>query len=435
MTSQERLLQKLAKKAGLSPDTWCEEGTVIRRTKWVHLVENSQHEPSYLQLRRLRPVEQPQVNRENVERAAKYALDRLLAVQDPAGFYLYKYHPFKERSASGPSSLVRQAGCAYAMAWGAEYEHDETHAQILALSAIRAVSYLLSFTMLMPSGGMYLHEPGKESASRGKLGTIALTLLALQRGPLSKHYQKQRHELVTAILGLQEANGAFRCYTDSTSVAQDGMKQDFYPGESLLALCCEARAGSKECLEATERAFPWYRDHFKRRPTTAFVLWHVDTWRLLFEWCDHIGRQSPRNPAVYANFVFEMVDWLLQFQMNRAALHPDFIGGFARPGEKPGFSSATYIEAVIRAYGLAVCLLDTDRMQRYRRAALTGLQFLFRLQIAPETAFLFRNPAHAIGGTTRDLADFTIRCDYDQHAITAFLAALETPGLMDGDFP
>ena len=56
---------------------------------------------------------------------------------------------------------------------------------------------------------------------------------------------------------------------------------------------------------------------------------------------------------------------------------------------------------------------------------------MFRLSISPVTAFLFRKPDKVVGGTTRSLSDMTIRCDFDQHTITAFLAALETPGLLD----
>jgi hypothetical protein len=57
--------------------------------------------------------------------------------------------------------------------------------------------------------------------------------------------------------------------------------------------------------------------------------------------------------------------------------------------------------------------------------------FVRRLQITPATGHLFPDPDRAVGGTTASLSDMTIRCDYDQHALTAYLAALETSDLLD----
>jgi hypothetical protein len=54
-----------------------------------------------------------------------------------------------------------------------------------------------------------------------------------------------------------------------------------------------------------------------------------------------------------------------------------------------------------------------------------------RLQIPPQIAMLFAAPERAVGGTASRLGDFTIQCDNDQHLITAALAALETPRLLD----
>lgn len=381
---------------------------------------------------RIAGAEQPDVTRKTVQDAVKYAQNRLLAAQNAAGFYLYKYNPFEGLSVPEPVSLVRQAGCAYALAWASERARDEAHAQALATSAHRAVTFLLSFATPFPNGGVFLREPDQELIPHGKLGSSALTLLALQYGTLSRRYIERRHELVTAILGLQEANGAFRCATDRAITDHNDPKQNFYPGEALLALCHEARRGTEECFETVERAFPWYREHFKRAPATAFVLWQVDAWELFFDWCKRTGKRSMANLRIYADFVFEMTDWLLRLQLGNSAPHPGFIGGFALSGQQPTVSSATYTEAVIRAYNVASHLGEGERMERYRRAALAGIGFLFRLQLTAAMAALFRDPELAVGGTTRGLADFTIRCDYDQHAITAFQAALESPGLLDG---
>ena len=64
------------------------------------------------------------------------------------------------------------------------------------------------------------------------------------------------------------------------------------------------------------------------------------------------------------------------------------------------------------------------------RRRCTGSEFVGRLQISEQTTMLFADPARTVGGTTRSLSDMTIRCDFDQHAVTCYLAALETEGLL-----
>jgi hypothetical protein len=86
---------------------------------------------------------------------------------------------------------------------------------------------------------------------------------------------------------------------------------------------------------------------------------------------------------------------------------------------------------VIRAYSLARRLGDEERTGRYRQACRLGLGFVQRLQIMPETAMLFPDPSRAVGAITRSLSDFSLRCDNDQHALTAYLAAVEAKELLD----
>jgi hypothetical protein len=178
-------------------------------------------------------------------------------------------------------------------------------------------------------------------------------------------------------------------------------------------------------------ALPWYWTRFRIQPSTAFVLWQLDAWSLCAQL--PLGIKGPL--AGYAErcgeFVFEMADWLLHLQLGRsAASHQDMMGGFARPPRMPTCSTAAYTEAIIRAFVIAEQRGDRRRTTQYREASLLGLDFIRRLQITPETAVLFRDPARTVGGTTASLSDMTIRCDYDQHTLTAFLAALRVPILM-----
>jgi AMMECR1 domain-containing protein len=418
------LARKLSIKAGLPPNAWQQKQTVLRRTHWMHYVEQPSRLQGIVRMRRLRAVEPPAVTLEQTVRRLGLAQNRLLAVQSPNGLYLYKYHPVTQRSSGAETNIVRQAGCAYAVSAAAADESDAERARILENSAQRAIEYVLSFAQWLPNGALHIRQPSKNGSSNQtcKLGTLALLALATQFGTFVETYRHVRRALVTAILTLQNEDGSFRCTTGPDDESQRSV--NFFPGEALLALTYEARRGQTECEAAIRRAFPWYRRHFRRNPSTAFVLWQVDAWRLAA--CSGLRQSNLGERSAWAEFVFEMADWLLNLQLDRATKPREFAGAFLAPGSAPGASTAVFTEAIVRACGVARDLGLADRYSRYRKSSLLSLGFLFRLQITEQLAFMFSKPALAIGGTPHSLQDFTIRCDFDQHLITALRSALET---------
>jgi hypothetical protein len=120
-------------------------------------------------------------------------------------------------------------------------------------------------------------------------------------------------------------------------------------------------------------ALPWYRARFRAQPATAFVSWQVEAWSRYAQWA--VGADGPVTPDARqcGDFVFDMADWLIQFQIRPAASHPDLTGGYAAQDRKPGFSTATYTEAMIRAFSLAQRFAEAERAARYRQASLSGL--------------------------------------------------------------
>lgn len=431
LTRHDLLFEKLTKKAGLPPGAWRDARTVLRRTEWEHYCEAPAGPDHVLRLRRLRPVDPAELTSATLRERAGLAASRLATVQSGDGYYLYKFHPFVNREVPGPGNLVRQAGCAYALSRAADRAADEQSRGILTSSATRTMDALLS-RITVDAGRLFIAEPPKaDSPVWGKLGTLALSLATLQSPALASRYEPDRQRLVEAILSWQRPDGSFRCRTDSASVADDAIGQDYYPGQALTVLAVEARAGAPASRRAIAAAFPWYRARFRAQPATAFVSWQVEAWSRYAQWAMSAGGPVAPDARQCSDFVFEMADWLLQFQIRPAALHHDLTGGYAAQDRKPGLSTATYTEAMIRAFSLAQRLAEVERAARYRQASLLGLDFVRRLQIMPDTGHIFRDPVRTVGGTTASLSDMTIRCDYDQHALTAYLAALETSDLLD----
>jgi AMMECR1 domain-containing protein len=424
------VLKHLCIKAGVEWDAWQDRAAELRRTKWVHVVESPGG--GHQVLRRLRPPQPQPVAMNTVRLAMRSAAERLVRTQGSDGTFLYRYEPIKDRVESASFSSVRHAGCAYSLAWAGAFDGAAEGGDEFSWAATKALQSLLVRARSYSGTPDAIFIP-EGNGSQGKLGTTALTLLALQFEPLAGLFADQRGALTNTLVAMQNSAGWFQVSIGHES--EEPLSQDYYPGEVLTALghelLREARPGVARVFE---RAFPWYLAYFRSNPNTAFVLWQVDAWRLF----DTYSNASATSVTPYAEFVFEMVDWLLAYQYTASDTDlPEYVGGFPKPA-MPRFSSACYTEAVIRALGLALKYGLTERVERYRAAARAGLSFVLRLQIGPESAFLFPCPEKALGGISANLATFAMRSDFDQHAITAFLAALELSrewgahGVLDG---
>jgi hypothetical protein len=399
LSTPAEILEKLCGKAGLPPDAWRDPAATVRRTHWLHVVDSPDDSPRVL--RRLRNPEAPSLDRASIQEAACAAARRLVAGQGSDGAFLYRYDPLKDQAQPGRFSSVRHAGCAYSLAWLGEWLGEDAGGPF-TWGAARALAKLFHHVRTLPDDehALYIAEG---NGKQGRLGTSALALLALQFDPLRDLFAPHRAGLSRTLLALQNPAGWFEPAVDRESPKESN--QDYYPGEALTALGRELSRSADDAIAAAfTRAYPYYRDYFRRQPSTAFILWQVDAWRL-FDDCA---------------FVFEMADWLLQFQYTEG----EFAGGFPRPATAR-YSTACYTEAIVRAYGVALRHGDLARAARYRAAARAGLRFVRRLQVGPESAFLFARPDLALGGITANLSTFAMRSDFDQHAITAYLAALE----------
>jgi hypothetical protein len=418
--SHERLLERLCRKAGLPEDAWQDPDTQIYRTTWLHYLESpSAAGPGYVELFRYRRKDQPPMTAATVRQAALTAGRRLVRTQMYDGRYSYVYDAVDDEFRNESYNMVRMAGSTYSIARLAAHLEGREEQKLFRDSAARALAYLSQLAQPMPGV-----EDAKfilaKAGAKGKLGTTALTLLGLQHAKLGGQYQVLQYQLVRGILAIQDASGRLPGYILNRE--SDG-GQDYYPGETLLALAVEAKATKNPAvIEAIERAFPYYRAHFTLHPATAFVLWQTDAWGRFY-------RLRPERQ--YADFVFQQIDWLLERQYTeRNSPFPDYVGGFVR-GKRPGISTTTFNEAVIIGCALAREVGDTERERRYRGAALAGLAFISRLQVDEVETFCLPTPELAEGGLARSLTLFEMRNDNDQHAITCFLAALACPNLLE----
>lgn len=426
------LLGRLCQKAGIVETAWLDPAAHVERSRWISVLENSQARSGFTSLYKVRCLTYQSIDVAQIRAAVKLSIERLCAVQRADGALGYLYDPFKDKWLGG-ANRVRQAGSAYALARAADHPMAAGNGGLKS-AASRALRFLMERTAMASSATALVVREEESGGPWGRLGTVALTSLTALHS-VGEEWKAESLGLLEQLFRAQNADGSFECFIgrEATLKEKEGA-QDYAPGESLLSLVeYTHRTGDLRGYAAAGKAFPYYQEHFRSRPATAFVAWQADVWsrialRLLKSPSAHVAELIPDTNQI-REFVFGQVDWLLTFQYTRNHdCATEYLGGFKVP-YPPSFSTSAYLEPLIRACDLANEIGDHSRTERYREAALAAIGFLMRLQVRPETAALFPRPKLAVGALTSTLEIFQMRCDYDQHFITSCLTAIDSTGL------
>lgn len=404
--SHAKLFERLCKKAKLPKTCYTDPETAIYRYDAVTFRTSRGGEIADLYRYDLL-IPEDEVTARNTRTRLNLAYDWFLNNVDPeTGRVEYRYYPSRDKY-SKSQNHVRALASVWSMAEAGRH---------LGRSGLddaikKTLAHYLTFETER-DGVAYL-----EIEEKAKLAYSAFLVLSLLAFPEFPESERLAARFAEGLLFQQNPDGSFRTYFFSPR--NTGV--DYYPGEAMLALIeLHAATGEQRYLAAVQRAFPYYREHWRQNKSTAFVPWHTQVYTLLF------ARTSDRQ---LAEFVFEMNDWVIGNHQISESRHPDEIGGF--PRKAPRYSTASYLEGIVDAYALAAALGDEARVRRYRRSVQLGTRFLFQLQITERNAFYLRNPRRAIGGVRRSLTRNDQRIDFTQHAVLALIKALET-GVFSG---
>lgn len=406
--SPAALLAIACKDAGLFENAWRDSACTIRKTTGVHLCHTSKNEN--IVLVGLRRKENPPLSTALMRQWIDESVHYLAKSQIPDGSFTYLYSPLRDSVAQNRANTVRNSGCAYAMAH-AIGACSANLTEIALNSAEFSIKGILS--RCIKGANECLFVPEYEAESSGKLGSLALLTAATLAPVLANRFKPWSDQLIDSLLATQNCDGMFTCYLESGQPAGNAI--NYFPGEALLALAMSSEQGNGPSLNACERAFEPYRDHFRSQPSTAFVGWQADVWSRMARLC---------KKQHYAEFVFEQLDWLLSFQQKDNPNMREY-GGF-RVGGHVNISTSVYAEALIRGADLARALANEKLWSIYREAALAAIKYCARLRLQPEQAPYFPDPERAIGGVTGSLSHFEVRADHVQHTLTMAIAALDS---------
>ena len=411
ITSRHKTLEKfmnaVCRKAKLPATAWKGAECEVIRTEWVSFVKDRE---------RIRSVHAPEARRIAVEYIEEWLADTvayLCANRQISGDITYLYDPIADSEVLDAPSLVRYSGCIYALSRALDTGHSFNRYGCASL-ADAMISAQLTRSSVIPDVGRVVVE--RKSSSPPKLGSTALLALALGGEALNLCYKTAYDELYRSVIAAHKPDGRFLTHFGVTT--ENRRSSEFSSGQALLVVAQAAARGDQMAMDIRLGAFEPYRNQFIAKPTTAFVGWHADLWTRL---APLTGRTD------FAHFVFEQVDWLLMLQIADKN-DSDRLGGFAKRGDAPTFSSIVYLEAVVRAYSMAQSMGDKHHIEKYKDAILLGLTFCSRLRLSQVPSTWFPSPSRSMGGVGLGLLDKRVRCDIPQHFITLCLAVLENAG-------
>lgn len=311
--------------------------------------------------------------------------------------------------------FLRQAMATFALARSVRLTGDEKH-------AVRAYQSILSLLSEMPKDPAQpgLRKPAFLPVVCHPVAAASLVALAIYELPdAPADLVACAEELCQFVRGHLKSDG-------SIALAEEAPPAEMvnqYAGPALYALAQSQRANpAKWKQEALAKGFVYYRKYFQTNPHPAFVPWMTAA----FAEC-HLQTKE----AVYAEFVFEMNDWLAKLQYdgndrNKAMWR----GGFPSVSDGKLVYTAPTLETALYAQCFAdACRMlrqmerpDTDRYARYRMAVHRALQFVCTLQYTEEGTqhFAAGFRPNIVGAFYPTTTDGTIRTEQTAWAVSAF---------------
>lgn len=389
-----KTLEKLCIKAILAPDCFTDKQTKIYR--YDSITFKGDGNKQIFDLYRYN-ILISDVTNEKIKKSISLSRDWFLHRVNPQTKQLEYLYNAAQNSFSTDNNHVRQLGSIWSLTILQSFLQDKSLDQIIHSN----LSYYMQYKKTR-SGYSFLLINNESALSYNAF--VILTLLNMPKYP-------QRDILLTqfadGIVSLQNPNGSFSNFF----LSNRNDKQDYYPGEAMLALMKMYEATKDvRYLDAVTKAFPYYQDYWRNNKTTAFVSWQTQADFLLY---------IARKDSDVAKFIFEMNDWLIDNYQIQQSQYSDLIGGF--PKNEPKNATATYLEGINDAYLLALRIDDVYHIKKYSDAIRKGTRFVLQTQYTFDNGFYLENKNQAIGGFRLSLTSSEQRIDYTQHAVMALI--------------
>jgi len=322
-------------------------------------------------------------------------------------------------------SYIRQVGAAIALAKAAKYFNDDK----AAAKASQALLTLLLDTAPEDPSNPAIRIVTLPGGMTNRLGAAAALVQAIHELPQpGADLLDQADQLCNAIRRAQRTDGSLCCTDpgpDGKFAADDNETVNLYSGEALYALMrSQQHRPAAWKLDLVKNAVPYYQARWRSNKTLTLIPRHTAA---------NAEAYLQTGDKAFADFVFEMNDWLCTFQYHQLdPQHPLWVGGFmscvdGKPVKTPPHAiSAAYAECLGDAARVARKAGDLQRWERYKGALERSLQFLLTLQYTDANCQHF-NPEFrpfVVGAFHASNQDGNIRLDYTQQAVCAMVSYL-----------
>ncbi|MCC7290666.1 MAG: hypothetical protein IT449_01240 [Phycisphaerales bacterium] len=396
-------LRSMLKTVGLSEADLDRAKLSLFRTN--HWYEPRAGRPVIALRRGLVPVADEDVTPRALDAALDALAQHMMQRQQSSGLFSYEYDAVRDLYSAEPQ-FVSQAAATLALAAYAGTRHGDAPAS----AARKAISAQLRGLRDCPQSASSSFIATSDGENR--LGVTALLSVALARHPDSAEYGPARRRLIDGMLWLQQPTGLF---PTAFPPAHSLTGQDFFPGEAFFALAAHfADEPTQQVNDAFDRGIAWYRDHFRNRPSPAFVPWQAQAFA-------RMAGQTRRQD--YIDFTWELTDWAAQAVLTPEGCEfADLWGGVWGPYEEDaGASTAAFLETFCEAALLARKLGDREREIRYTALVRQSARFVLQLQVRTEELYFSSSPADALGGIRTSPVNNRIRIDACAHALTGWM--------------
>jgi hypothetical protein len=256
-----------------------------------------------------------------------------------------------------------------------------------------------------------------------KLGAISIAALALSDHPDSADFSQEIEALLATTKYLWREDVSFETFYRPES--RSGENQNFYPGETLVYWSeLYKQTGDQELLHMFMQSFDYYREWHRENINPAFIPWHTQAYYTVWKMTDD---------EELKNFIFEMNDWLIDFQEIEKSIYADTQGRFYdsdRPqyGVPHASSTGVYLEGLVDAFLLAKEVGDEQRQEKYGRAIRYAIRSLMQLQYVDEIDMYYISQRdNVLGGLRTTVYDNSIRVDNVQHGLMGILKIIQNP--------
>jgi hypothetical protein len=318
--------------------------------------------------------------------------------------------------ATDDDHFLRQALGALALARSARLTGEEKY-------AVRAGQTILSLLAETPKDeGGSIRRPVQANNICNRVGAAAYLAMAICELPDAAPELRQcAEELCNFLRANLKTDGSVQYLEAGEAADPEGV--NLYPGPALCAIAISNRAAPAAWKkDALAKAVAHYRQHFRAGPQPAFVPWMTAAFAEM-----HLQTKE----AAYAEFVFEMSDWIAKLQYENPERHKaTWRGGFRTMVDGKMAAVAPTVESAQYAMGLAEsCRMlgqmdrpDTARYDLYRTALARALQFLTTLQYGEENTQHFAGHFRPVlvGAFHPSFTDGNLRVDHTAMSVCAF---------------